>query len=142
MIHCKSRLKNWSSSPSWHTASDSISPFLGLIIRICLSLHVVKSFDPSQLKHALYTMSGWQSISTSASPVPILKNEELDPFNQLYRVHFGAIFLYGLLCLRFDILRLSLICFSTYKSKSPRCLNENYCCYFRGIAGSEYMRYI
>lgn len=57
-------------SPSWQTASDSTSPDLGLMIRIFLSLQVVNNCDPSQLKQALYTMSGWQSIFTRASPVP------------------------------------------------------------------------
>lgn len=51
-------------------ASDSTAPVLGFIIRIFLSLQVVRSCEPSQLKQALYTMSGWQSICTRASPVP------------------------------------------------------------------------
>lgn len=56
--------------PSWHRASASISPVLGSIMRIFLSLQVVTSFEPSQLKQALKTMSGWQSMWIKTSPVP------------------------------------------------------------------------
>lgn len=50
--------------------TSSTSPVLGLIILIFLSLHVVTNLEPSQFQHALYMISGWQSIWMSISPVP------------------------------------------------------------------------
>lgn len=70
MRPCRKKIALVAFEPSWQSASDSISPVRGSIILIFLSLHVVTNFDPSQLKQALRTMSGWQSILTSISPVP------------------------------------------------------------------------
>lgn len=67
---CLKKIALVALAPSWHNASLSISPVLGSTTRIFLSLHVVTNFEPSQFQQALNTISGWQSICTSTSPVP------------------------------------------------------------------------